>query len=180
MAKQPQPSDHILTRIPLFLYPLFNQFRSLFTVFIGILFLASSVAAGTSAEGLAFLAKKDQEDGVVKLESGLRYKEITPGTGKTPQIGTPCKCHYSGTLIDGTEFDSSYKRGQPLTFAPNQVIKGWTEAMQLMKEGGKWELYIPSELGYGDRGAGAQIPGGAVLVFTLELLEVLGPAADNK
>jgi len=84
-----------------------------------------------------------------------RYKEITPGTGKTPLVSTPCKCHYAGTLIDGTEFDSSYKRGAPLTFAPNQVIKGWTEAMQLMKEGGKWELYIPSELGYGDRGAGA-------------------------
>ena len=164
---------------PLFPYPLFNQFRSLFTVFIGILFLASSVAAGTSAEGLAWLAKKDQEDGVVKLESGLRYKEITPGTGKTPQLGTPCSCHYSGTLIDGTEFDSSYKRGQPLTFAPNQVIKGWTEAMQLMKEGGKWELYIPSELGYGDRGAGASIPGGAVLVFTLELLSVEGAAKEE-
>ncbi|KAL3762084.1 hypothetical protein ACHAWU_003823 [Discostella pseudostelligera] len=79
---------------------------------------------------------------------------------------------YSGALIDGTEFDSSYKRGQPLTFAPNQVIRGWTEAMQLMKEGAKWELYIPSELGYGDSGAGGAIPGGAVLVFTLELLKV--------
>ena len=78
----------------------------------------------------------------------------------------------AGTLIDGTEFDSSYKRGQPLTFAPNQVIKGWTEALQLMKEGAKWELYIKSELGYGDRGAGSTIPAGAVLVFELELLEV--------
>lgn len=94
--------------------------------------------------------------------------------GKSPTIDSPCKCHYSGTLIDGTTFDSSYQRGEPLTFAPNQVIKGWTEAMQLMKEGGKWELYIPSELGYGDRGAGGSIPGGAVLIFTLELLEVLG------
>ena len=80
-------------------------------------------------------------------------------TGKSPTSDSPCKCHYSGSLIDGTEFDSSYKRGQPLTLAPNQVIKGWTEAMQLMKEGGKWELYIPSELGYGDRGAGGVIPG---------------------
>jgi FKBP-type peptidyl-prolyl cis-trans isomerase FklB len=77
-------------------------------------------------------------------------------------------------LIDGTIFDSSYQRGEPLTFAPNQVIKGWTEAMQLMKEGAKWELYIPSELGYGDRGAGGSIPPGAVLIFTLELMEVLG------
>ena len=101
-----------------------------------------------------------------------------PSAGKTPLFSTPCKCHYSGTLIDGTEFDSSYKRGEPLTFAPNQVIKGWTEAMQLMKEGGQWELYIPSELGYGERGAGGMIPGGAVLIFTLELLEVLGPAKE--
>ena len=85
---------------------------------VGILFLASTALAGTSAEGLAWLAKKDQEEGVVKLESGLRYREIRPGTGKTPMISTPCKCHYSGTLIDGTEFDSSYKRGAPLTFAP--------------------------------------------------------------
>jgi FKBP-type peptidyl-prolyl cis-trans isomerase FklB len=75
-------------------------------------------------------------------------------------------------LIDGTEFDSSYKRGAPLTFAPNQVIKGWTEALQLMEEGAKWELYIPSELGYGDNGAGGAIPGGAVLIFTLELMEI--------
>ena len=94
--------------------------------------------------------------------------------GKSPDLSTPCKCHYAGSLIDGTEFDSSYKRGEPLTLAPNQVIKGWTEAMQLMKEGAKWELYIPSELGYGDRGAGGAIPGGAALVFTMELLEVTG------
>jgi FKBP-type peptidyl-prolyl cis-trans isomerase FklB len=100
--------------------------------------------------------------------------ELHAGTGKTPTIDSPCDCHYSGTLIDGTEFDSSYKRGQPLTFAPNQVIKGWTEAMQLMKEGGKWELFIPSELAYGDSGAGGAIPGGAALIFTLELLEVKG------
>jgi FKBP-type peptidyl-prolyl cis-trans isomerase FklB len=100
--------------------------------------------------------------------------ELRAGTGKTPTIDSPCDCHYAGTLIDGTEFDSSYKRGQPLSFAPNQVIKGWTEAMQLMKEGGKWELYIPSELAYGDSGAGGAIPGGAALIFTLELLDVKG------
>eukprot|EP00804_Cyclotella_cryptica_P026066 CCRYP_013924-RA/>CCRYP_013924-RA protein AED:0.03 eAED:0.03 QI:141/1/1/1/0.75/0.6/5/4087/188 len=99
---------------------------------------------------------------------------LATADGKTPTINSPCECHYSGTLIDGTEFDSSYKRGEPLTFAPNQVIRGWTEAMQLMKEGGKWELYIPSELGYGDRGAGGAIPPGAVLIFTLELLKVKG------
>ena len=149
---------------------------------ISVLFALSSLIqtadAKTSEDGLSFLAKKEQSDGVVKLDSGLMYKEISAGTGKTPLFSTPCKCHYSGTLIDGTEFDSSYKRGEPLTFAPNQVIKGWTEAMQLMKEGGQWELYIPSELGYGERGAGGMIPGGAVLIFTLELLEVLGPAKE--
>jgi FKBP-type peptidyl-prolyl cis-trans isomerase FklB len=100
--------------------------------------------------------------------------EIVAGNGKTPTIDSPTECHYAGTLIDGTEFDSSYKRGQPLTFAPNQVIKGWTEAMQLMKEGSKWELYIPSELAYGDRGAGAMIPGGSALIFTIEMLKVKG------
>ena len=104
----------------------------------------------------------------------ITWTEIRAGTGKTPTINSPCDCHYSGTLIDGTEFDSSYKRGKPLTFAPNQVIPGWTQAMQLMKEGGKWELYIPSELAYGDNGAGASIPGGAALIFELELLSVKG------
>jgi len=113
----------------------------------------------------------DLSRNVVVSRIGL---ELAPGpsSGKKAKIDTPCVCHYAGTLIDGTEFDSSYKRGRPLTFAPKQVIKGWTEALQLMDEGAKWELYIPSELGYGDRGAGSAIPGGAVLVFTLELLEI--------
>eukprot|EP00978_Attheya_sp_CCMP212_P028705 scaffold99887_cov40-Attheya_sp.AAC.2 len=148
--------------------------RSLLVALIGVVCLVSSVLAGSDAKGLEFLAAKAKEAGVVTLPSGLMYKEIRAGEGKTPLLDSPCKCHYSGTLIDGTEFDSSYKRGEPLTFAPNQVIKGWTESMQLMKEGGQWELYIPSELAYGDRGAGGAIPGKAVLVFTLELLEVLG------
>merc|ERR1719223_926326 len=144
---------------------------------LSFLLLLASIAptlAGTNAEGLAFLEAKEKEEGVVKLESGLLYRELRAGNedGKTPTVNSPCECHYAGTLIDGTEFDSSYKRGKPLTFAPNQVIKGWTEAMQLMKEGAKWELYIPSELAYGDRGAGGMIPGGSVLIFTLELLKV--------
>lgn len=105
--------------------------------------------------------------------------ELRAGTGSTPTIDSPCDCHYAGTLTDGTEFDSSYKRGEPLTFAPNQVIAGWTEAMQLMKEGGKWELYIPSELAYGDGGAGGAIPGGAALIFTLELLKVKGDSVQK-
>ena len=105
------------------------------------------------------------------------WTELRPGdkNGKTPLLDTPCECHYSGRLIDGTEIDSSYKRDNPTTFAPNQVIKGWTEAMQLMKEGEKRELYIPSELAYGDRGAGGIIPPGAALIFSLELIKVNGP-----
>merc|ERR1711915_387121 len=91
-----------------------------------------------------------------------------------PTKDSPCDCHYAGTLIDGTEFDSSYKRGSPTTFAPNQVIKGWTEAMQLMVEGDKWEMYIPSELGYGDGGQGGKIKGGDVLIFRMEIKKILG------
>jgi len=158
----------------LFRSPRLTMFRS--TIFAFVLLIATAFA-GTSEDGLAWLSKKRSEEGVIALPSGLMYKEVTAGTGKTPTINSPTKCHYKGELIDGTEFDSSYKRGEPLTFAPNQVIKGWTEAMQLMKEGSKWELYIPSELGYGDRGAGGSIPGGSVLVFTMEMIEVLG---DSK
>merc|ERR1719230_1845745 len=89
-------------------------------------------------------------------------------------MDSPCECHYEGTLINGNEFDSSYKRGSPTTFAPNQVIKGWTEAMQLMVEGDKWEMYIPSELGYGDGGSGAKIKGGDVLIFQMEIQKIKG------
>lgn len=103
---------------------------------------------------------------------------ITPGEpgAKKPLASTPCECHYTGKLIDGTVFDSSVQRGTPATFAPNQVIKGWTEAMQLMSEGAKWELYIPSELAYGNSQRGQHITPGAVLVFELEILKVKGPA----
>ena len=119
------------------------------------------------------------KDGVVSLPSGLQYKVIRKGSGAYhPAINTPCECHYAGTLIDGTEFDSSYSRGSPATFAPNQVIKGWTEALQLMVEGDKWELYIPSELGYGDSGSGAKIKGGDLLIFTIELIKMKGDRAS--
>ena len=120
-----------------------------------------------------------QKEGVVTRPSGLQYKVIksAPPLAPSPLAATPCECHYKGTLIDGTEFDSSYKRGQPTTFAPNQVVKCWTEAMQLMGEGDTWELYCPSELAYGDRQRGQFITPGAVLVFTLEMLKVKG---DNK
>ena len=132
--------------------------------------------AGTSPEGRTWLDEKAKEDGVVTLESGLMYKVLRDGDGENhPKASTSCECHYEGKLIDGTVFDSSYERGSPTSFAPNQVIKGWTEAMQLMVEGDKWEMYIPSELGYGDSGSPPKIPGGAPLVFQMEILNINGP-----
>merc|ERR1712046_543771 len=105
----------------------------------------------------------------------MGYKVLRKGEGAFhPTVDSSCECHYEGTLIDGTEFDSSYKRGSPTSFAPNQVIKGWTEAMQLMVEGDKWQMYIPSELGYGDGGSGAKIKGGDVLIFNMEILKING------
>jgi FKBP-type peptidyl-prolyl cis-trans isomerase FklB len=146
---------------------------------IWILLLPILVLGGTNEEGLKFLEENAKKDGVITLPSGLQYKVLTKGGGPYhPSVGTPCLCHYSGTLIDGTKFDSSYDRGEPTTFAPNQVIKGWTEAMQLMTVGDKWELYIPSELGYGDHGSPPKIPGGSVLVFTMEIIEMQGNSSD--
>ncbi len=125
--------------------------------FFVVCFVAVALAE-TTPEGRSWLAMKAKEDGVISTGSGLLYKVLKSGpTGaKQPSIDTPCECHYKGTLIDGREFDSSYSRGMPATFAPNQVIKGWTEAMQLMKEGDHWELYIPSELAYGDANRSAR------------------------
>lgn len=123
-------------------------------------------------EGEAFLAKNKKEKGVKTLPSGLQYKVITEGKGKTPKETDMVTVNYRGTLIDGTEFDSSYKRGQPATFPVNGVIKGWTEALKLMKEGSKWQLFIPPNLAYGERGAGQLIGPNAVLIFEVELLSV--------
>merc|ERR1712195_267624 len=115
------------------------------------------------------------KEGVISLASGMQYKVLRAGEGANhPTVDSPCECHYKGTLIDGSTFDSSYDRGSPTTFAPNQVIKGWTEAMQLMVEGDKWEMYIPSELGYGDSGSPPKIKGGDVLVFTMEIIKIKG------
>jgi FKBP-type peptidyl-prolyl cis-trans isomerase FklB len=121
--------------------------------------LVAVAFAGTTPEGKAWLANKATEQDVVATGSGLLYKVLKSGPdgAKKPKVDTPCECHYKGTLIDGREFDSSYSRGMPATFAPNQVIKGWTEAMQLMKEGDHWELYIPSELAYGDANRSAEL-----------------------
>jgi FKBP-type peptidyl-prolyl cis-trans isomerase FklB len=124
------------------------------------------------AIGKAFLKANGTKEGVKVLPSGLQYKIIKKGTGKTPTAADKVKTHYRGTLIDGTEFDSSYKRNQPVEFPVNQVIKGWTEALQLMKEGGKWELYIPANLAYGEQGR-PSIPANSTLIFEIELLEVL-------
>jgi len=137
------------------------------------------VQGGTNAEGQEWLDANMAKSDVVVLPSGLQYRVLSsgPADAPSPTASSACRCHYRGTLIDGTEFDSSYARGKPAKFAPNQVIKGWTEAMQLMREGDKWELTIPSELAYGDRGSGARIPPGSVLIFELEMLEVLAPSA---
>jgi len=147
--------------------------RSLLNLLMLLLLLACLLgfaAAGTNEKGLKFLAENKEKPDVVTLESGLQYKILKKGRGHAhPKVDSPCQCHYEGRLIDGTIFDSSYERGQPITFQPDQVIKGWTEAMQLMVTGDKWELYIPSELGYGDSGSPPKIGGGDVLVFQMEL-----------
>lgn len=130
--------------------------------------------AGTNAEGRKFLKENKKREEVITTASGLQYEVLGSGPvfGTEPKPHSKCVCHYKGTLLTGEEFDSSYSRGAPTTFQPNQVVAGWSEALQLMKPGDKWRLWLPSELAYGDKGAGKQIPGGAVLVFDLELLEV--------
>jgi len=125
-------------------------------------------------EGAEFLEANKTKEGVVTLPSGLQYKVLTEGTGPKPAATDTVVCNYRGTLISGTEFDSSYKRGQPASFPVNGVIKGWTEALQLMPVGSKWQLFVPAELGYGDRGAGADIGPGATLIFEVELLSIQG------
>jgi FKBP-type peptidyl-prolyl cis-trans isomerase len=123
-------------------------------------------------EGEEFLTKNKGKEGVKTLPDGLQYKVITEGKGKSPLATDTVTVNYRGTLINGTEFDSSYKRGQPATFPVDGVIKGWTEALQLMKEGSKWQLFIPSNLAYGERGAGGSIGPNATLIFEVELIKV--------
>jgi FKBP-type peptidyl-prolyl cis-trans isomerase FklB len=131
-----------------------------------------ALAEKNKKEGEAFLAANKKKQGVITMPSGLQYKILTDGKGKSPTAADTVTVNYKGTLIDGTEFDSSYKRGQPATFTVNGVIPGWAEALQLMKEGSKWQLYVPSNLAYGERGAGGAIGPNAVLIFEVELISI--------
>ena len=135
--------------------------------------LEEKMNAENIEKGKAFLAENAKKEGIITLPCGLQYEVITEGNGKKPSATDRVKCHYEGTLIDGTLFDSSIKRGQPAVFGVNQVIKGWVEALQLMSEGSKWRLFIPSELGYGAQQAGEMIPPHSTLIFEVELIEVL-------
>ncbi len=135
----------------------------------------AAAAAKNKEEGQAWLAENATKEGVVTLESGLQYKVLASGDGESAGPNDTVKVNYRGTLIDGTVFDSSYDRGQPAQFRVTGVIKGWTEALQLMKQGDKWQLFIPSDLAYGDRPQGDKIKPGSTLIFEVELLEVTKP-----
>ncbi len=149
-----------------------------------ILCIWAHTAHATNEEGTKFLSANSKLDGVHTLPSGLQYKVLRHGHGEvSPEPSTPCTCPYEGRTAQEfqrdptgkTTFDSSYERGEPIDFAPNQVIKGWTEAMALMTVGDKWQLYIPSELAYGEQGSPPKIGGGDALVFTMEILKINGP-----
>lgn len=135
--------------------------------------LEARINAENIEKGKAFLEENKKNPNVKVLPSGLQYEVIREGNGKQPKATDRVRCHYEGTLIDGTLFDSSIQRGEPAVFGVNQVIKGWVEALQLMSEGAKWKLYIPSDLAYGATGAGEMIPPHSTLIFEVELIEVL-------
>ncbi len=129
--------------------------------------------ADNMEEGLKFLKENRSQEGVIELPSGLQYKVLKEGDGEIPTTTDQVKCHYHGTLINGTVFDSSVERGEPATFPVNGVIKGWVEALQLMSTGSKWRLFIPSDLAYGQQGAGGAIGPNTALIFDVELLEII-------
>ena len=133
-------------------------------------------STNSKVDGEKFLAENRNNDGVIVLASGLQYKIIKNGEGKKPLIDSRVIVHYRGTLIDGTEFDSSYARGEPIELGLNQVIKGWQETLQLMSVGSKWQVFIPSELAYGERGAGRAIGPNSTLIFDIELLSIKNPS----
>ncbi|TWT47373.1 FKBP-type peptidyl-prolyl cis-trans isomerase [Botrimarina hoheduenensis] len=133
----------------------------------------ADIAAENEAKGTAFLAKNRSAEGIQETPSGLQYRVIEAGAGEAPGPTDVVRCHYEGTLIDGSVFDSSYKRGQPAEFGVNQVISGWTEALQMMQPGAKWEVFLPSSIAYGPRGAGGAIGPNETLIFTIELLGIV-------
>lgn len=133
---------------------------------------SSKAAQANKDAGMAFLAENKKKAGVVELPSGMQYEILKDGTGESPKATDKVTTHYTGTLMDGTVFDSSIERGQPAQFPVNGVIRGWTEALQLMKPGSKWKLYIPSDLAYGDGGSPPKIGPGALLIFEVELISV--------
>lgn len=133
---------------------------------------AATQSEASAAAGTTYLAENLQREGVVQLDSGLQYEVLSEGNGAKPGPEDTVRTHYHGTLIDGTVFDSSYQRGQPIEFAVNGVIPGWTEALQLMPVGSKWRLHVPSELAYGEQAIGS-IPAGSTLIFDVELLDIL-------
>lgn len=135
--------------------------------------LEAKMSAEAIEKGKNFLEENKKKENIVTLPSGLQYEVIKEGNGKKPKATDQVKCHYEGTLIDGTLFDSSIQRGEPAVFGVNQVIAGWVEALQLMSEGSKWRLFIPSELAYGANGAGEMIPPHSTLIFEVEMIEVL-------
>ena len=135
--------------------------------------LQEEQTAALKAEGEQFLAENAKKEGVVTLPSGLQYQVLVEGNGKKPKASDRVRCHYEGTLIDGTVFDSSVRRGEPAVFGVSQVIAGWVEALQLMGEGSKWRLFIPQDMAYGAHGAGENIPPYSALIFDVELIDVL-------
>lgn len=135
-------------------------------------FMQGKIAAQKTA-GAAFMAENIQKEGIKELPGGIQYEVLKEGTGAQPLVSDSVKAHYKGSLLDGKEFDSSFRRNQPFTAPLRALIKGWQVALPMMKEGSHWRMWIPSDLAYGDRGAGSDIPGGATLVFEVELLEVI-------
>ena len=151
------------------------MFKNILTVaaLTTLLFTHTTMAQNALEKGQAFLAENATKPGVQKTASGLQYIILNPGEGRSPKATDTVKVNYRGTLLNGTEFDSSYKRNEPIEFPLNAVIKGWTEGLQLIKEGGKVQLFIPSNLAYGPRGAGGVIGPDETLIFDVELLKVL-------
>ena len=153
--------------------PLLNENQCKMVIQQKLMKYMSTKNSAAKEEGKNFLAENKKRPGVVELPNGLQYEILVKGTGEKPKATDTVKAHYAGSLINGQEFDNSYKRGEPLQIPVSGVIQGWVQALQMMPVGSKWKLFIPSDLGYGESGAGGAIPGGATLIFTIELLEIV-------